>query len=605
MGGLYSHQDVIKRRYLPHINTRRTASVQGFFSVLGRGVLKLLSCVFNAAGGFLLFILKKIFNAVKRFFSGLFNILRFNPLVRKIAVFSSLTAFITGAVFLVYYAIISPELPPGNLISIIMDISENQKLINYNSSNVVLSSDGVNWAELTFFDDREFETGAGSPTQDRSIDIEYTVRPGETLSEIAYAYGISYDFLAWYNKITNANRIRVGTVITIPSLENIEINEPEYKRQKTGQKQTVTAARTVRNIEISYESRSYGSGSGITVHFSVVNPPSKIKSYEWDLGDGRRSFRDSPIYEYTTPRTYVVQLTAQDESGVIYKSNHLYIDIPYPASAAEHSTTVFITLSSPDDYFVVNGTIKKISRYANVEDAVDLSESDNILTKVRFKKSGYYGVTVQDRGGREQYYSIFVSPIPTMHVDAASNNFNWYRTQFNSGTASNCGPASASMAISWGTGGYFPVSAVRQAVGWQGDGGTSFDELLRVIRNNGVNASIQPLKTAQDIKDVIDSGAIAIVLFYTDGVKKSRGDPAVDLLGRYYSDSVGHYIVIKGYSLNGDYFVVHDPIPSDWSANSFRYADEISMMGRNRYFPAAEVLRSLRRGDMIVAPGRG
>jgi murein DD-endopeptidase MepM/ murein hydrolase activator NlpD len=605
MGGLYSRQNVIKRRYLPHINTRQVASVQGGGSVLGGGVLKVLKYVFNAIGVFLLFIVRKVFNITKKLLSGLFDIIRFNPLVHKIAIFSCLTAFVTGAVFLVYYAVISPELPPGNLISTIMDISENQKSINYNSSHVVLSSDGIDWAELTYFDDKEFETGAGSPTQDRSIDIEYTVRPGETLSEIAYAYGISYDFLAWYNKITNANRIRVGTVITIPSLENIEINEPEYKQQKTRQKQTVAAAKTVRNIEISYESRSYGSGTGITVHFSIVNPPSKLKSYEWDLGDGRRSFRDSPIYEYTTPRTYVVQLTAQDESGAIYKSNHLYIDIPYPASAAEHSTTVFITLSSPDEYFVVNGTIKKISRYANVEDAVDLSESDNILTKVRFKKSGYYGVTVQEKGGREQYYSVFVSPIPTMHVDVAANIFNWYRTQFNSGTASNCGPASASMAISWGTGRYFPVAAVRQAIGWQGNGGTSFDELLRVIINNGVNASIQPLKTTQDIRDVIDSGAIAIVLFYTDGVKKSRGDPAVDLLGRYYNDSVGHYIVIKGYSLNGDYFVVHDPIPSDWGANSFRYADEISMMGRNRYFSSAELLRSLRRSEMIVAHGKG
>jgi len=63
-------------------------------------------------------------------------------------------------------------------------------------------------------------------------------------------------------------------------------------------------------------------------------------------------------------------------------------------------------------------------------------------------------------------------------------------------------------------------------------------------------------------------------------------------------------VVVKGYSLNGDYFVIHDPIPSDWGANSFRYADEISMMGRNRYFLASEVLRSLRRNEMIVIPGQ-
>jgi hypothetical protein len=65
---------------------------------------------------------------------------------------------------------------------------------------------------------------------------------------------------------------------------------------------------------------------------------------------------------------------------------------------------------------------------------------------------------------------------------------------------------------------------------------------------------------------------------------------------------VGHYIVIKGYSLDGEYFVIYDPIPSDWSSNSFRYGDELSMIGQNRYYPAGELIRSLRRADMIVSP---
>jgi hypothetical protein len=101
---------------------------------------------------------------------------------------------------------------------------------------------------------------------------------------------------------------------------------------------------------------------------------------------------------------------------------------------------------------------------------------------------------------------------------------------------------------------------------------------------------------------VIDSGSIAIVLFHTDGVRTSRSDPSSDFFGKYYNDSVGHYIVIKGYSLNGEFFVIYDPIPSDWSANSFRYSDDMSMIGRNRYYSSTELLRSLRRADMIVVP---
>ncbi|MDR0324383.1 MAG: LysM peptidoglycan-binding domain-containing protein [Treponema sp.] len=602
MGGLYTHQKVERRRYLPHLNIRQDGSVMSLFNFTF-GVFRIIKLFFCTIALLFLSFGKKMYQIIKEFLLRVLDIIRFNPFFRKITIGFCLSSFFVGAIFLVFFAIISPELPPQNLFSAMRDISEGGGSNGFSMSNVVLSANDDNWAALTLFDGKEFETGAGSQTQDRSKDFDYPVRPGETLSEIAYAYGIPYDFLAWYNKIENANRIRVGTVIVIPSLENIALQDVQYRQQRTRQQQTVTAARAVKDIGITYESINNGTGAGITVHFSIVNPPSNLRSYEWDLGDGRRSFRESPSHEYSTPRTYTVRLTAQDSSGGVYRSNHLYIDIPHPASAVEHSTTRFITLSYPDEHFVVNGTITKVSRHANIHDVLDFSESDQFLTKVQFKKSGYYGITVREAGDREQYYSVFVSPIPSVHVDHKMNNFNWYRTQFNTGTPSNCGPASVAMGISWATGRYFPVSSARQAVGWQGNGGTSFDELIRVIRNQGIEASLKPLRTVQEIKDVIDAGSIAIILFHTDGIRMARGNPAADLFGKYYNDSTGHYMVVKGYSMNGEYFIVHDPIPSDWSANSFRYSDEISMMGRNRYFSANEVLRSLRRNEMIVVSG--
>jgi hypothetical protein len=287
----------------------------------------------------------------------------------------------------------------------------------------------------------------------------------------------------------------------------------------------------------------------------------------------------------------------------MYKSNPLYIDIPHPGSVAERSTTRFVTLSSPDEILALNGEIVQVARYPSVAAApLDLSESDSFFTKIKFNKSGYYGLTVMEPDQGEHYYSVFVSPIPSMHADADLTQFNWYRTQYDTGTTSNCGPATAAMAISWGTSRYFPVSTVRQAVGWQGDGGTSFEELLTVIKREGINASIKNLRTVQDIRDVIDSGAVAIVVFRTDGIKTSRADPASSLFDKYYTDSVGHYIVIKGYSLNEEYFIIHDPIPSDWGRNSFRYQDDISMIGRNRYYSSKELLNALRRPNMIVIP---
>jgi len=518
---------------------------------------------------------------------------------KNIACVACLAALCGGAIILVSFAVNSSELPPGNLVSTLSDVAAYYEMPE--NSQVMVLSPEEDWAVLTAFRG-EFETGGGAEAQDRSQDIEYRIRPGETLSEIAYAYGISYGLLAWYNNISNANKIRVGTVIIIPSLKNAKTAESQYKQQKTKQTQAAAAARAVKNIKIAQESRN--SGSGLKVQFSIANPPPHLRSFDWDLGDGKRSFLENPAYEYHEPKTYVVRLTARDNAGAIYRSNPLYIDIPYPESSVELSTAKFVTLSSPDDYFTVNGSITRVV-HANTQAAPpDLSESDQFLTKVQFQESGYYGITVQEESGKEQLYSVFVSPVPTRHADLYIDNFNWYRTQHNTGTTSNCGPASASMAIGWGAGKYVPVSSVRQTLGWQGDGSTSFEELLVVIRNQGISASIQPFRSVQDIRNVIDAGNIAIFLFKMEGVKNAASNPGTNLFGKYYTELGGHYAVIKGYSLNGEYFVIHDPIPSDWAHNNFRYGDEISMIGRNRYYSATEVIQSLRRADMIVVSGK-
>lgn len=45
----------------------------------------------------------------------------------------------------------------------------------------------------------------------------YTVRPGDTLSEIALQYGLPWRELASYNKITDPTRLQIGTVLRIPN----------------------------------------------------------------------------------------------------------------------------------------------------------------------------------------------------------------------------------------------------------------------------------------------------------------------------------------------------------------------------------------------------
>ncbi len=66
----------------------------------------------------------------------------------------------------------------------------------------------------------------------------------------------------------------------------------------------------------------------------------------------------------------------------------------------------------------------------------------------------------------------------------------------------------------------------------------------------------------------MDRGHIALVLVQSGIIEKVQGDPVSDLVGRYYDDDEGHYVLVKGYTLDKGFFVVYDPYPVDWESNS-------------------------------------
>ena len=55
-----------------------------------------------------------------------------------------------------------------------------------------------------------------APSAGSEYGREHVVRPGETLSEIASAYGVTLNALVRANGLKNANAIRVGQKIFIP-----------------------------------------------------------------------------------------------------------------------------------------------------------------------------------------------------------------------------------------------------------------------------------------------------------------------------------------------------------------------------------------------------
>jgi len=443
--------------------------------------------------------------------------------------------------------------------------------------------------------------GSGVTPESREKDIVHRVRKGETLSEIAYLYGVDFTKLALYNNLANPDSIKPGQDLLIPSLKNADaISVSSIKNARLA---VVGSAREpaaeVRPLSIAVEKQT--DGTSVTAHFTIRDAQSlQLSRYEWNLDRGYKSFRETTFFTYEKPGTYTVSLAAWDAEGKQYASNKIWIDVPYTGTYRD-ANQQFLTLNGVGQTFSVEGRVVDVLGYGAVSRSpiVEVETEggmDDGIRQYRALASGYFNLTV-DKDGTASHKYLFVSPVESRHADRA--DLNWYRTQFNTGTTSNCGPSTVSMGLAWALGDYVPVSQIRQDVGWQGDGSTSFEELLQALRRRGVDARLTPVPSPEDLFQLIDAGRIAIILYSSGSVRMASGDPSKDLFGRYYPDGVGHYIIVKGYSTDKRNFVVYDPCPSDWASNSARYGDGVSMLGRNRYYPVSDVYGALRRRDVV------
>ena len=215
--------------------------------------------------------------------------------------------------------------------------------------------------------------------------------------------------------------------------------------------------------------------------------------------------------------------------------------------------------------------------------------------RFRAQGAGHTLLTVGKGKARRQLY-LFVSPVPARQV--GREDVDWYKTQYGTGYA-NCGPALVSMAIFWARGQDIPVQAIRDEIGYPyDDGAVSFDNLTQSLGRHRVKFSSPQLAGPDDLRKIVDRGHIALVLIQSGDIQMVQGDPVTDLVGRYYDDDEGHYVLVKGYTLDHGFLVVYDPYPVDWESNSLRYGDAVSMIGKNRYYPTDQLFDALK--TMVV-----
>lgn len=325
-------------------------------------------------------------------------------------------------------------------------------------------------------------------------------------------------------------------------------------------------------------------------HFSYDWDDYTWASVEWDYGDGNTSKENFPWYIYNREGTYTVRLTAKATTGDVYQSRYFEVDAPEPLPYYPNKTT-YMVLDRAGSVFAIPGKIEDIIAN-NVDNLPMFMLADCGEFKIyRARLEGYYNITVEAADNTTYDINCFVSPVASRHVDRIDRS--WYRTQFNTVTSSNCGPSVVSMGISWSAGKEIPVHKVRDIMGWKNEGGVDFYEMQTILKQFGVDSKLRAVSSPEDIIQILDRGHLVGLLYDMAGVSMVE-NPEENLLGQYYVDDGGHYLAVKGYSVDKKYLVIYDPIPSDWYKNIGRYGDRISMYGKNRYYPVNELFPAMK-----------
>ncbi len=412
---------------------------------------------------------------------------------------------------------------------------------------------------------------------------EYKIGQGETLYEIADRANLSVFELILLNRIEDPTKIRAGRMLRLARghsrspAESVEIPLPS--------KTKIIANNT-------------SGTTPLTVSFTLKNAPDK-GTYMWDLGNWIFAFGANPTYTFSNPGVYNVKLRIRSGGNMTVSDSHVTVKV-----LPRRNRSIFkkyITLSHPSEVLNLQAILPPEMGASSIS-RLNVSQRPVIFKKQgdnRYVATGTgYARIALTVGNQSHSLFTFVSPYPSIH--AQERDYDWYKTQFGTGILGNCGPSTVAMVSYWATGVDTSVATIRSEIGMPfSNGAVDFEHMINPLRRRNIQFLLRSVSSERDIMNAIDRENIAIALIHTSQIDKTRGNRTENFVGRYYSDSVGHYVIIKGYTLDKRYFIVYDPIPSDWSSNRTRYADGVSMLGKNRYYPVNQVMRALRRGQMF------
>ncbi|MEC7241447.1 MAG: LysM peptidoglycan-binding domain-containing protein [Myxococcota bacterium] len=152
--------------------------------------------------------------------------------------------------------------------------------------------------------ERFSEQLASLPEEERLSYARHTVARGEALSLIAERYGVTTDSIVAFNRLENANRIRVGMelVIPVPMGPGEASSQTSSARTGTAQRRPVTI-RIQAGDNISTLAETHGVTSSEIMEWNGITDPNRLQ-----VGQEIRLYGEAQTVDAqpTSPRTYTV-----------------------------------------------------------------------------------------------------------------------------------------------------------------------------------------------------------------------------------------------------------------------------------------------------------
>jgi len=172
----------------------------------------------------------------------------------------------------------------------------------------------------------------------------------------------------------------------------------------------------------------------------------------------------------------------------------------------------------------------------------------------------------------------------------------WYRYQGESDSNnpsrnSDCGPACVAMAIQFTTQQRISIKDISKVIGHSGT--TALSELKKPLKHWGVSYTV--LDRLEDVIQAVNQRSHIVICPVRmsafsygpdrDGVSSS----SVHHFSKYRTYEGGHFLVVKGFSSDGKWVIVYDPLVFGTGAGDARYWYSNGVpKGKNRYYLVSE-----------------